>query len=105
MPPSEVILESFSLYRQYCHKQPLWLFDEDDLSVPDLFPQEITFGVLGLALRYSSNPFVEGRVDKMCRQYSEAARGSIMLQIAQGSVQISTIQSLCLVALSNFIGE
>jgi hypothetical protein len=105
MPPNEVIVESFSLYQQYCHKQPLWLFDEDDLLTPEICPQEIIFGILGLALRYSSNPFVEGRVDQMCRQYTEAARGNIMLRIAQGAVQLSTIQSLCLVALANFIGE
>ncbi|KAJ6172868.1 hypothetical protein N7485_005680 [Penicillium canescens] len=105
MPPNEVIVESFDLYQQYCHKQPLWLFDEDDLSTPEICPQEIIFGILGLALRYSSNPFVEGRVDQMCRQYTEAARGNIMLRIAQGAVQLSTIQSLCLVALANFIGD
>ncbi|KAJ5298101.1 hypothetical protein N7508_008350, partial [Penicillium antarcticum] len=105
IPPTEVIFESFDLYRQYCHKQPLWLFDESDLLAPEIYSQEIMFGILGLALRYSNNPFVEGRVDELCQQYTEAARGIIMLKIARGGVQLSTIQSLCLIALANFIAE
>ncbi|KAJ5951584.1 uncharacterized protein N7479_009997 [Penicillium vulpinum] len=84
IPPKEIVIESFSLYLQYCHKQPLWLFDEEDLSNPQGSCQELMFGILALALRYSDNPFFEGQRDKMCREYAEAARGLVMLRIAQG---------------------
>jgi len=104
MPPQDIVVESFGLYLRYCHKQPLWLFDEEDLLKPEACSQEVIFGILALALRYSENPFFDGRAHKMCREYAEAARGLIMLRIAQGSVQLSTIQCLCLVALANFIG-
>ena len=105
LPPQNVVDESVSLYLRYCHKQPLWLFDEEDLLKPHEIPREAIFGILALASRYSENSFFAGRIDQMCLEYTESARGLVMLRIAQGSVQLSTIQSLCLLALANFICE
>jgi hypothetical protein len=105
MPPKDIVAEGITLYFQYCHKQPLWLFDPDNLLIPEKCRSEVVFGMLSLALRYSSNPFLEGRIDQMCRQYAEAARGYAMFRVAQGTVNLSTIQSLCLIALAEYIGE
>jgi hypothetical protein len=105
MPPKDVVAEGITLYFQYCHKQPLWLFDPDDLVIPEKCRSEVVFGILSLALRYSSNPFPEGRTDQICRQYAEAARSYAMFRVAQGTVNLSTIQSLCLIALAEYIGE
>lgn len=104
MPPKDIVEESIALYFRYCHKQPLWLFDPDDLARPAECREEVVFGILTLALRYSDNPFLAERTDQMCRQYSETARGLIMLRISQGKVDISTLQSLCLIALAQYIG-
>lgn len=103
MPPKDIVEECIALYYQYCHKQPLWLFDPDDLSRPENCRDEVVFGILTLALRYSDNPFLEGRTDQMCRQYAEAARSLIMFRISQGTVDLSTMQSLCLIALAQYI--
>ncbi|CAG7926862.1 unnamed protein product [Penicillium olsonii] len=105
LPPQNVVDESVSLYLRYCHKQPLWLFDEEDLLKPHDIPREAIFGILALASRYSENSFFAGRIDQMCLEYTESARGLVMLRIAQGNVQLSTIQSLCLLALANFISN
>lgn len=105
MPPKDLVAEGIALYFQYCHKQPLWLFDPDDLLLPEKCRSEVVFGILSLALRYSSNPFLEGRTDQMCRQYAEAARSYAMFRVAQGTVNLSTMQSLCLIALAEYIGE
>ncbi|KAJ5585576.1 uncharacterized protein N7459_005376 [Penicillium hispanicum] len=102
-PPKDIIAESVSLYFQYCHKQPLWLFDPDDLSSPKRCRNEVIFGIMALALRYSNNHFLQGRADRMCRQYAEAARSLVMLRITQGTVDLSTMQSLCLIALAEYI--
>ena len=104
MPPKEVVAEGIALYFQYCDKQPLWLFEPDDLLVPETCRSEVVFGILSLALRYSRNPFLDGRTDQMCRQYAEAARSYAMLRVAQGTVNLSTIQSFCLIALAEYIG-
>jgi hypothetical protein len=105
MPPKEIVSEGIALYFQYCHKQPLWLFLPDSLSIPERCRSEVIFGILGLALRYSNNPFLEGRTDQMCRQYTEAARSYVMFRIVQGTVDLSTLQCLCLTALAEYIGE
>lgn len=103
LPSKEIVSESIGLYFRYCHKQPLWLLDPEDLASPESCRNEVIFGVLTLALRYSDNPLLEGRKDQMCRQYAESARGLVMFRIAQGSVDLSTMQSLCLIALAEYI--
>lgn len=103
LPSKEIVSESIGLYFRYCHKQPLWLLDPEDLASPENCRNEVIFGVLTLALRYSDNPLLEGRKDQMCRQYAESARGLVMFRIAQGSVDLSTMQSLCLIALAEYI--
>ncbi|KAH1486860.1 hypothetical protein KXV92_007619 [Aspergillus fumigatus] len=105
MPPKEVVAEGIDLYFKYCHKQPLWLFLPDSLSIPEQCRSEVVFGVLSLALRYSNNPFLDGRTDQMCRQHAEAARSYVMFRIVQGTVDLSTLQCLCLIALAEYIGE
>lgn len=105
MPSKDIVDESIALYFQYCHKQPLWLFDESDLSDPEGCRNEVLFGILSLALRYSDNPSLDGKIDQMCREYAEKARNLIMLRISQGTVNLSTMQSLCLIALSQYIGK
>jgi hypothetical protein len=105
MPPKGIVAEGISLYFKYCHKQPLWLFEPDELSILEACRSEVIFGTLSLALRYSNNPLLEGRTDQMCRHYAEAARSYVMFRIAQGTVDLSTIKSLCLITLAEYIGR
>jgi hypothetical protein len=105
MAPKEIVAEGIALYFQYCHKQPLWLFDPDDLIIPERCRSEVVFSILSLALRYSNNPYLDGRTDHVCRQYAEAARSYAMFRVSQGTVNLSTIQSFCLIALAEYIGE
>lgn len=105
MPPKDIVAEGINLYFQYCHKQPLWLFDPEDLLIPEKCRSEVVFGILSLALCYSKNPLLQGRTERMCRQYAEAARSYAMFRVAQGTVNLSTMQSLCLIALAEYIGE
>ncbi|KAJ5167388.1 uncharacterized protein N7482_006169 [Penicillium canariense] len=103
--PEDMIAESIALYLKYCHKQPLWLFDPVDLSTPKNLSKEVIYGILSLALRFSDNHFLEGRVDQICRQYAEAAQSLISFRIARGAVHLSTMQSLCLIALAEYISN
>ncbi|KAJ5311837.1 hypothetical protein N7476_007697 [Penicillium atrosanguineum] len=105
MPPKHIVTEGIALYFQYCHKQPLWLFDPEDLAVPENCRKEVIFGILSLSLCYSDSPSLEGRTDQMCRQYAEAARSYAMFRIAQGKVNISTLQSFCLIAMAEYIAN
>lgn len=104
MPPRELISECIALYFQYCHKQPLWLFDPESFSNSAGMPDEIILGISSLALRYSQNHIRDGQADQLCRQYAEAAHSLISLRIARGTVTVSTMQALCLIALAEYIG-
>lgn len=105
MPPRELMSECIALYFQYCHKQPLWLFDPESFSSSAEMPDEIILGISSLALRYSQNHIRDGQADQLCRQYAEAAHSLISFRIARGSVTLSTMQALCLIALAEYIGQ
>jgi hypothetical protein len=100
-----MISKCIALYFQYCHKQPLWLFNPEDFSNLAGIPDEVIFGISSLALRYSRSHILDGQVDQQCRQYAEAAQSLISLRIARGKVNLSTMQSLCLIALAEYIGQ
>lgn len=105
LPPPNILTECIDLFFQYCHKQPLWLFNRQDLALPDQCCPEVILGVLTLSLRYSKNSFFEGQADRICKEYAEAARVRIMDQIVKGKIKLSTIQSLCLLAMGNMLGK
>lgn len=100
-----VLEEAVELYFQLCHRQPLWLFEREELSIPGEISEELVFALLALTVRFSVTPFFEGRShQEISRKYGEVSRGHIMFRIAQGTVQMSTIQSLCLLSFANFTG-
>lgn len=105
MPPRDMISKCIALYFQYCHKQPLWLFNPEDFSNLAGIPNEIIFGISSLALRYSRSHILDGQVDQQCGQYAEEAQRLISLRIARGRVNLSTMQALCLIALAEYIGQ
>lgn len=101
-----MVSEIVELYFQFCHRQPLWLLEREELSSPDDMVEELVFSLLALTARFSPATYFETRSRKdLARRYSEIARGHIMFRIAQGAVQMSTIQSLCLLAFVNFTGK
>jgi hypothetical protein len=105
MPPKDAIVEVIDVFFQFCHMQPLWLFDRIDLADPEECSEEVILSLLALSLRYSSHAFFEGRSEKLTRRYAQLAREHVMFRIAQGNVTLSTIQSLCMLALANFLCE
>ncbi|KAL1964457.1 hypothetical protein VTN77DRAFT_6883 [Rasamsonia byssochlamydoides] len=105
LPPKDVLAEAVDLYFRYCHKQPLWLFNRDELLAPEECCEEVIFAILALTVRFSNRPFFKGQSEQLAQRYAEASRGLIIAKIAQGTVQLSTIQSLCLLAFANFVAK
>lgn len=93
-----------NLYFQFCHMQPLWLFDHSDLSSQESYCEEIILALMALTLPYSSHIRFQGRAEELSRHYSKLARDHILLQVTEGNVKLSTIQGLCILAFANFIG-
>lgn len=104
MPPLDALRDVVNAYFQYCHMQPLWLFDRGDLASIERCREEIIFSLLALSLCHSSHSYFRGRSDELSQKYAQLAREHIMLRMVQGKVSISTVQSLCMLALANFQG-
>ena len=65
---------------------------------------EVLFSLLGLASRFNENvPYREGQA-KLVTEYVEVARALVTKKVMEGHVELSTIQSLCLLSLIDFTG-
>ncbi|KAI1333262.1 hypothetical protein F5Y16DRAFT_407173 [Xylariaceae sp. FL0255] len=95
-PSRRDIATGLHLYFKHCHRQPIWCFERQDVSDYSALPHELVCSVLSLTSRFSQ------RRDQL-QIYGNNARPLIMLRIANGTVGVETIESLCLLAYSFFI--
>lgn len=86
-----------NLYFKYCHRQPIWCFEREEVEDPDSLPEELASSILALTSRFSD------RRDRI-QLYGNNAKTLIMLRIANGTVELATIESLCLLSFSSFMG-
>lgn len=96
-PSPHAIAKGIDLYFHYCHRQPIWCFDRDELEENGCLSKELIFSILALTSRFS-------RERNLALGYADSARNLIMLRIANGTVELETIESLCLLSYSSFIG-
>jgi hypothetical protein len=91
-------------YLLYCDCQPLPLFHRQSFirSLRSRDP-ELLFALLALAIRFSDNAI---RVNQaaLVDGYVEGARTIIAKRVFDGHIELSTIQSLCLLTLVDFTG-
>ncbi|PIG83044.1 hypothetical protein AARAC_004895 [Aspergillus arachidicola] len=95
--PESLISQSLEIYFERFHKQPIWCFDHEDLENPSEICTELLYSVLELTSRFS------GSQRQQPLGYGESASASIFSGISKGSVDIETIESLCLLSYSAFI--
>lgn len=95
--PSSRISQAIDLYFQYCHRQPIWCFNREEVKDPSYISEELVCSILTLTSRFSQER------DEMLH-YGDTARTLVMLRIANGTVELETIESLCLLAYSSFLG-
>lgn len=88
---------SLDVYFQRVHRQPIWCFDRQDLGCGTQVSEELRYSILELTARFSRE---HGPL-----RYGESARRLIMLRIANDKVGLETIESLCLLAYSAFLGK
>ncbi|KLP13107.1 uncharacterized protein LW94_6608 [Fusarium fujikuroi] len=101
LPPNDVLEDVIGAYFQYCHKQPLWLFNREDFSSMQDCSEETMLALLALASCHSKHPFFQGRVHELGQSYAQSAREGIMHQVGEGKVSITTVQNLCMLTLAN----
>ncbi|KAH8704171.1 putative C6 transcription factor [Talaromyces proteolyticus] len=105
IPSWDRVLDIARSYLVYCDCQPLPLFHRQTfLRTLDERDPEIIYSILALALRYFSNPPLNDFDDipTAAASYTEAARGLVTRRVLGGPVEISTLQSLCLLSIIEF---
>ncbi|CAJ0552212.1 Ff.00g061910.m01.CDS01 [Fusarium sp. VM40] len=101
LPGKDVLEDVINAYFQYCHKQPLWLFNQEDFSSIQDCSEGTLLTLLALASCHSKHPFFQGRLHELGHTYAQAAREGILQQVGEGKVSITTIQNLCMLTLAN----
>ena len=96
--PSSVIAHGIDLYFQYCHRQPIWCFDREDALNTGSLPEELVCSILALTSRFSE-------VSGDAQHYAENAKRLVTQRMGSGTVRLETIESLCLLAYSSFLGR
>lgn len=86
-----------ALYFEFCHRQPIWCFERDEVNDFALLHDELACSILALTLRFSENR-------DQSQLYGNNAKSLIMLRIANGTVDLATLESLCLLSYSSFMG-
>ncbi|KAJ5151318.1 uncharacterized protein N7482_010570 [Penicillium canariense] len=94
--PSSRISQAVNLYFQYCHRQPIWCFDREEVKDTSYISEELVCSILTLTSRFSQER------DEL-QHYGDSARTLVMLRIANGTVELETIESLCLLSYSSFL--
>ncbi|KAL4881651.1 hypothetical protein BJY04DRAFT_207430 [Aspergillus karnatakaensis] len=90
------IAKAIDIYLECCHRQPVWCLNIKELGNIESHPEELICSILALTMRFARDP-------DQGKRYADSAKSLIMLRIANGSVELATIESLCLLAYSSFI--
>ena len=101
LPSREIISKAIEIYFLCSHRQPIWLFDPPIKLSPDC-SEELLLCILGLSIQYAPETFAEFQL-QTSSAFNDAARSLIMLKIANSTVDLSALQSLCLLAYSNLV--
>lgn len=95
------VVHALDVYFERVHRQPIWCFNRQDIgySTNTEISRELIYSVLEITARFSRDRDLEPQ------HYGESARWSIMLRVANDTVELETIESLCLLSYSAFIGK
>lgn len=107
LPAWDKIASVSELYLLYCESQPLPLFCRtsfvDTLSSRD---PEIIYAILALSTRFSeSSNGSSNELVNMVNSYTETTRNLVSKRVWEGPVELSTLQSLCILSLVDFTSK
>ncbi|KAF6820636.1 hypothetical protein CMUS01_11525 [Colletotrichum musicola] len=94
------LIEMGRLYITWCHGQPITLFAEETfLSSLAARDPELILSLESMVLRF---PPVSMSTEQPLDAKAKAARQLVMDRVAEGRVELSTLQSLCLLSMVEF---
>ncbi|KAE8375415.1 hypothetical protein BDV26DRAFT_14948 [Aspergillus bertholletiae] len=104
--PVEVLDHFVEIYRQRIHFQPLPLLNLNGLrSHLAASSSLLLHSFLALALHFGSHEFYRGREQEALQFYTRSAEDATMRLAAEGISKLEVIESLCLLAMKDLIGQ
>jgi hypothetical protein len=92
------------LYLTWCHRQPLQLFEEDGfLESLETRDYELVLALQSLCLRFAARTD-QNESSEEARSMADTSYRLAMERIARGEVQLSTLQTLCVLSMVDFTG-
>ena len=93
-------------YLLYCESQPLPLFHRTNfVETVKYRDPEVLFALLALTARYLEHEIFHQNPMDLVDGYQEAALNIVSRKIFEGRVELSTLQSLCLLSLVDFASK
>lgn len=98
-------LSAVQLYLTFCNSQPLPLFPQR-ISATSLCDRdlELVLSIEAVGLRFRGNGVKECPIEQEITSKTERACQMVMKRLADGNVELSTIQTLCLLSMLEFTG-
>ncbi|KAH8702354.1 hypothetical protein BGW36DRAFT_372668 [Talaromyces proteolyticus] len=101
--PRQIIFSSAQTFLWYCNHQPIPFFhSETFLSTVSARDVELIDAIQALALRFEEGGFPDHDINQQIQNKTESSRKAVMNRIAEGTVELSTLQSLCLLSMIDF---
>jgi hypothetical protein len=102
---NRAVLSASRLFLTYCNCQPLPLFHHETFFASlDARDIELQDAIQALAMRFSDGGTTDPNTEQRIRSRTESCRKRVMDRIANGTVELSTLQSLCLLSLIEHTG-
>lgn len=100
---SSVAQGALQLFQTYCNFQPLPLFN------CRYFPtsgegrdEELLLAMQALGLRFSGNGIADPETRRQIKEWAESSRRMVMTRVTEGSVELSTLQTLCILTFIDY---
>ena len=94
------------VYKARLHAQPLSIFDVDTLAAQAAnFPPFLLRSFLAITMLFSDHAFFGVAKEEAIDFYVRSARGTALYLATEGNSSVETLQSLCLLTLSDLAGR
>lgn len=94
------------MYQEKLHLQPLPLFNIDHLFIEVAYlPQYLLRSFLAITLLFTEHPFYGTAKNAAIEFYIRTARETVVFLATEGELSLQTLQTLCLLALSDAAGD
>ncbi|RSM04575.1 hypothetical protein CEP52_006724 [Fusarium oligoseptatum] len=97
----DTITRAIDIYFTRIHRQPLWLFERESPPTPDSSVELICI-ILALSVTYNESGFSDTGLRSPV-SYSNTTRRLVMLKVAEGTIDLQSVQALCLLAFFNLL--